>query len=470
MPTVGGRITNTSLTETSTDDSDVEGGCHVVANATATTALLASIAAKDGMVIVEADSHKMFINNAGTKQQIAGQGLGNQALIGTGGNEVLIYADIAAGSDVTGVGSAGNPFKTWQRLVDEVPDGGLEAYIGILAAGTYDPVVFRRTLGAGGSMTTIGHRDATIALSSPSFSLVSGKIGQSEANIGAYTETITDGNHWAYGELDLGGTFLRLANTAMASTTPNFKVPTPFGTSLFSEVNTFATVCGDGSNGLEVSNPNGSPFTVIGVDFNFGASGTFEKVTTVGCVVSGGNSVNSISSNIQGVVSGDVSLVEGGNTTFALVAGTISCFDSTRVGSPNGFGFGVFRGGITLSQGAFVRITGNCDIESTGTQLNVGGGSHVEWGGNMTTANGSRFLNCVDNSMADFKTSTVTGAVAGVPVVSNNSSKILSCEVACSGTLTNSSTPGDEQTTGSAATGTFASLPTTDATQLCRTT
>ncbi|MEY8355268.1 hypothetical protein AALB39_18190 [Lachnospiraceae bacterium 54-53] len=72
------------------------------------------------------------------------------AIIGTLMANTTYYVDASAGSDTTGTGTSGNPFKTVQRAVEVIPKdlGGFNAYI-YLANGTYTEDVYIQGFYAG---------------------------------------------------------------------------------------------------------------------------------------------------------------------------------------------------------------------------------------------------------------------------------------------------------------------------------
>lgn len=202
---------------------------------------------------------------------------GNVSLLGS---DQTLYVE-TTGNDTTGDGSSGAPFATLQRAFDEVPDGYNNTLAIQMGIGTFSgQAVLMRNLSYSGYVQVIGDRSApTLALSSPSFSLVSGRTARYRATgVGAHGG-LGPSTHWFERAF---GSFIT-AKPVADSVSGELDIPGSSGSGAVA-VHPFATTLAPGFGGYigSLSEHTRQRLYLIGVEIS-PAQSTVVNATVVGC-------------------------------------------------------------------------------------------------------------------------------------------------------------------------------------------
>lgn len=400
-------------------------------------------------------------------------------------NRVNLYVS-TTGDDTNGDGSESSPYATPQRAVDSIPkDVRFPTAVRInCGAGSFE---FPEVRNAPGQITIsfigdISEPIISIPAGSASFSRVSGKQARWTANVGSYTQTITDGSHWRYGVSTFDPNF-SLAWPILASSSPNLEIVQAFDSTSFynqtvHEYKTFFYINGyefrrgpsDGSNALR--EPSSIRFIGISINKKPDAGYTYllgRFLSFYGCKFEQDVRVDLENCDSYAFITGTTIRLNGCNVFDSHFKSDNQI--SIRGPSPTFFN-GCVLGPIYSSYSAHLLFY-DIDFEGTGTALGVYDGSSTNTLARCTVE--STFTTFVDlntgaNSSLDIG-NFITGSCTGNAIIIRNGGQATGVKAHCNGNLT---AGGSEIIVGANSGQTFASLPATDIgaanPQLCRAT
>ena len=378
------------------------------------------------------------------------------------------------GSDATGDGSPAKPFATPQRALDEMPNGFDNIWVVNIGKGSFTYPLQNRTLGSSAWATIIITGDSSdVAVSLPSglsMSPVTGTVAQHTDNtVGAHAGF--DGTtHWImsdYGIYKSGGMVLPSASGEVnllhynGAGGASFTAVVAYTTTL-----TLATFSSVGGSALS---SNASRIYLSGCRIETNAGGSkIQNSQILGCYVV----EDAFLENAVANVTFAKNVIIEGNTIFGQLK------ESNVIGAVEARGSGfisrcLLGGPVSLgykyAAPATIAILA-CDLASGGA-ITVQAGSTVFFDeGLSTAAANTSILTLKERSMAKRNGGAcLTVALNGRAVDVTEGSQAYDMETLFSA-VTNSATPGDEIKVGAAAVQTFASLPATDAVELCRAT
>lgn len=401
------------------------------------------------------------------------------------------------GDDTYGDGSESNPYATPQRAVDAIPKDVLyptqvKIYCG---AGNFEFPEVRNAPGQI-NITFIGDISEpiiSIPAGSASFSRVSGKQARWTANVGSYTQTITDGSHWRYGVSTFNPNF-SLAWPILASSSPNLEIVQGFdNTSWYDqtvhEYKTFFYINGvayrrgpsDGSNALRES--SNIQFNGISISKKPDAGYAYllgRFLAFYGSRFEQDVQVDLENCNFYAFMNGNYITLNGCNTYDSHFKAQTQI---NNYGPSTNLFSGCIVGPMNSNQSATI-LCYDIDFEGTGTVLGAYDGSSNISIARCTVANTFTTFVVLDspNSSVDIG-NFITGSCTGNAIIIRNGGQATGVKAHCNGNLTaggHEIVLGGDATeppppTGSGPTGrTFASLPATDLSasypQLCRAT
>lgn len=397
-------------------------------------------------------------------------------------NAVSLYVS-TTGDDTYGDGSESNPYATPQRAVDSIPkdlEKMTTVYI-MCGAGNFK---FPNTENAPAfsDIQIFGNMKNPVfsfSVGSVTFSPVSGKKARYAANIGAYSDTITDGSHWAFLEWSLYIPRSDEGFIVTNSSSPNIEI-----ISGYDPVSIIPVTIYEYETTFEIEmldwHPNAffggnNRVKMIGIDIvqigsSFTRTVTFKNISLLGCKITDirltiedddGYDYNTIIYTENNLTSNSVygSLIKGQlltpttETSFgyanyrsnvvnkiSTTKGKVDIYDSDFEGSGDC---------ITYQNGSSLRLSNN-SVQSTKTSFITKASTH----------SGFCFIDVYG---------TITGAVTGNAVTLANGTQAKGIATYCAGTLT---AGGSEIIVGALTGQTFSSLPANDLanpnTQICR--
>jgi hypothetical protein len=306
--------------------------------------------------------------------------------------------------------------------------------------------------------------------SAPSFSLVSGRKATWEATVPAFATTITDASHWLENPLDIGIGILPVAETLIASASPQLKQVSngPFGAG--ATVHPYTTLF-DLPYGTQVGLVDPTPVQLYfsGIKFVNGTFASLRNCVAQGCRYEGTVRLDDatiaagyVSLTVQLATSGlNASIVSGlVGRSVVVIAGAKAVAQGVVTRATTGNGQLIVDGDVeyslmdfegnrpcvyATSPGALARQTGDCVVVGTvASALSLSGGAR--WAGNA--AGGSK----------------LTGTTTGIAAVVGLGCVATSLKLAANGFLTSGLGASSEVQVGGLASQTFASLPATDTT------
>ena len=380
---------------------------------------------------------------------------------------VTLYVE-TAGDDITGDGSQANPFATPQRAFDEMPDG-LNLFASVrVGPGTFDFPVFNRTLGPGGYVLLNGdHATVAIDLTSDlSGSLNAGTTSQyTDSTVGAHAG-VDPSTHWlvsdtgayvtgrpvlasASGEVQyLNATANPVTYAKVAAYTTTFSLPT------------YGALAG----GTNINHKD--KVYISGVLVTGTSNGKIRNCAVLGAHLPDAYA-SAYDANLFVSTAGDL-LVDGSAMSISdsVLAGALDMMG--RVSFTTSAVHGVATVGARADSAASV-VTADIDL-AVGGKFVVKAGASLSLNG-LSSAAANTVIVEAEQMATVVRTGSVCTAVAlaGVAVVLTDGAQAFGMG-ACFASVTNSATPGDEIKVGAAVVQTFASLPATDTTELCRAT
>jgi len=292
---------------------------------------------------------------------------GNSALLGS---DQTLYVE-TTGDDAAGDGSIGAPFATLQRAFDEVPDGYDNNCIIQMGVGSFAPAVLHRNPGPNFIIMVVGDRSTpSLALSSPSLSLVSGRAARYRATgVGAHGG-FAPSTHWM--EKVFGGGTLIIGSPVADSVSDELDTPAASGFGA-ANVHPFSTTITAGQYS-HLGSTNGHVergLYFVGIDI----AGTINLSQSLirGCKLGSSVKVNgcSVSAYCDGVY-----FEEGKSSLFeAIIAGTTLVDDgftnvSSTIVQPNG-SIRPLEGanGVILNAADFDGVGAECIVVDRGSTL-----------------------------------------------------------------------------------------------------
>jgi hypothetical protein len=401
-------------------------------------------------------------------------------------DKVNLYVS-TTGDDTNGDGSESNPYATPQRAVDSIPDSIANRIRIQIFCGTgefdFPNLSF---VPANINLKIIGSREGeiiNIPAGSATFSLVSGKRAETTANVGSYSETITDGSHFLSAEAN--GNFS--AFCALSSVSPNLNtiMPTyfaPFFNIKVCEYKTVFNVSGAplsfGTNETGINGLYAASFIGISVVLQI-SSPSFKGLTFLGCKFTRSRSgvLTFYSCDIGSYLSPDIPLyIVGGYLRYAIIRREDYTF-GIRGGLETTFGYNNILSPIELMESSNLSLS-DTDLEKTSinnyTAISVYEGTSTVSLINCSVSGTIGLFNSNTSINSSFNTSgNITGTVTGNIVTLTNGCQAVGIKNACDGKITTSG--GSEIVIGGNTSGqTFTSLPATDlasaSPQLCRAT
>lgn len=399
------------------------------------------------------------------------------------GSLTTIYVS-ADGYDDTGDGSIGSPYRQIQRALDDIPSHAKGSFLIQLGPGDYEPFIFDRPLITENLTQTevfiVGDRSnpAMTFGSSPTFSKVDGYNGRYTANIGAYAYEVNESTHWIEGTSD----FWPLdARVILDSASPNLDVLDNGGFTggTLTNLHPYSSrivASGFGMIGSTVDvGPTFGGLFLSGVDIDIGPSSFLKNIYFKACKVSQSSVSNTVyAERCRGDFVCEGKLVSfGGNHVGLITKGQLDAEGPllVNVGAFKGDGVSIdIKTGFGYGAKNAVRLSG-CDFYGGGTAIDASSVEVALVGDIYIIGNGySTFLQMANNSSLA-GSATIVGSTSDVCVKLSSGSQAEGLSTMCDGTLTNSSTPGDEIQVGDGAPANkFSDLPITDATTLCRAT
>lgn len=385
-----------------------------------------------------------------------------------------IYVNSVAGNDGY-IGNEENPLASLAEAASRITEGFSDGItIQLVGAGPYtDPGTWPNS--GGGGINIIGDRSNPIVSGTPSWSAVAGTSAQQEdASFGIHSGLISDG-YWAIEDLTLLGfpqlqyQSFPIINTASPAVRIVSVGPIGFSTEVHEFITTVnipleASVLDAGIaiqyHGVIAESTSSSNFVTrnyhfYGCKFPFDSGG---QCATYGGTYNGyfedAGSVASLTSREGGTISGiipsdfaNLSLLDGASTLGVIDCDNIFVLDNASVTIGN-LDYGGSNGIIYYNN---CNITFSSSVYLTGTTTN------------FVSPNGT------DGNARIVFDNAVTGSTTGTCVQLTTNCSVLGVGSNLDGTLTNSSTPGNEIQVGiGAPIDSFSDLPISDATTFCR--
>lgn len=424
------------------------------------------------------------INNKGSLTVVSHNLISLRAIMKQGRPEYAgpagaIYTIYVAenGSDLTGDGSASNPYRQPQRAIDEIPDDSVSIFIIQCGAGSFiSPVGERIT----STLFIVGDRSNPKYSfeTNPSFSFVSGKVAQKIAEV-EHGLDITDQSHWmerSSGSLVLGESLLESDSSTLnclaghLDTLPNCVAIHSYNTIFTHPRNFFGTTS--------------KKHSYVGI--NFAPSASFPSFTSMlfrACKIN--TAVTAQIKNCAGTIAAIGSFVNMSNGAADQTGLSFGGIFTHRI-SLNGGHIYLAKIVIRATSGSAqiwsdsvfgnrINFFGNIDFEGTVRCVSIGAGTTLRQNYNITISNSPpSYLLSSGASLYQRTAGTITGSTTGIPIVLNDGSQAIGIKAACNGTLTNSTNADQDITVGGNAVVAFAALPTTDVAagspQFCRAT
>lgn len=382
---------------------------------------------------------------------------------------VTIYVS-TSGSDVTGDGSIGNPYRQPKRALEDIilPGAG-GAYVVQCGPGSFEAPLFEAYTSPAAPdslyINIVGDKSTIIAdVTLNSFTLDAGKYASWNTSVPGFSAA-DPYSYWLSGEYNSlpGWTY---GEPILASTSGNLKVATDLtawydGYMAIHPFTTTFTFGGSpmGTTGNMVKLPINNNIGFTGINFVGDDFAIFQNVYMLGCTFSAASTV----------FFDEVYFVSTG-TCPSLIAETLSGNTLTGYfsGAIQAQGYSMYSFSHNVAGGQHLNLFNQfCylgDVDYTGTTTKIKAyGSTVTQVGPISVAGTGRWLELNQQSFFQASgTGTITGSVNGVPIDINTGSQITDVELAASGTLSNSVTPGAEINIGGYSNLAFSSLPVSD--------
>jgi hypothetical protein len=380
------------------------------------------------------------------------------------------YVDSDTGSDDTGDGSVGNPWRTVTFAFSQIADGFTAVVQVELRGATTHEIPGQMPTPAGtGQFVIYGDRSSpTVTNNNPTFAQTAGfSTVFNDAAFGAYTDTITDTSHWGIIPESVG--FGRAFGFAVqASTSPALNIVAGFNLSTFAiEVYPYTT-------SISFTSLNGAPNTyIVGCrvdDVAFTLSGGVGLISCLLDRVGFRAARLKDGTLIEGVNSDYTAFFCTGEVTVSGVCANITAYPGCRL-TADGIFFKEQGGSVAISVegGAFADVS-----TFQGVDVDYGAGvgdlifsvqptAYLRFGGGTTTLQSTpdRFLSVAENGVLIMSIGhTAVGSVNNNGIELDDGVQASGIEAACNGTLT---CGGNDVVVG-ATPSTFAGLPVTDAT------